>query len=368
MNERKRFIRTLTCSGPDRPSYGDYFAYDATRQRWEQEGLPKDLDCGGLFDYFGLDHIDIWVRDRIRVNNGPLPCFEPEFLEETSEYTIRKLESGETVKKLKNVPPPAMPQYLSYPVTNRASWIDLKSRLNPDTPGRLPDNLAEIGRVSPTRTTPLGMWLGGTYGYIRNWMGMEKVSYIFYDDPTLVEDMIEHLTYFYSTISRHVFAAGIQLDWVMFWEDMAYNHGPLLSPDKYRKYCLPFYRTMVEILRQNGVKVIGMDSDGNISELIPLWLDVGINVMHPMEVASGMDVRETRKSYGTKVSFLGGIDKRVLAHSREAIDKEVIPKVRELLDKGGGFIVECDHGIPPDISLDKYRYFRELVRKLSEAG
>ena len=180
--------------------------------------------------------------------------------------------------------------------------------------------------------------------------------------------MIEHLTYFYSTLAKRIFASKVELDWVMFWEDMAYNHGSLLSPEKYCKYCLPFYHVMIEILQQNGVKVIGVDSDGNISELIPIWLDVGINVMHPMEVAAGMDVREIRHQYGTKISFLGGIDKRALAHNREAIDAEVIHKVRELLDTGGGFIIECDHGIPPDVSFDNFCYFRDLVRSLCEKG
>ena len=368
MNERERFLRTLTCSEPDRPTYGDYFYYESTQKRWESEGLPKGLDRAGLFDYFGMDHIDIWERDTISIDTGPLPGFEPRILEETMDYTVRRTEDGEIVKKLKNVPPPAMPQYLSYPVTDRASWIDLKNRLNPDTPGRLPDNLAQISCASATRTTPLGAWLGGTYGYILNWMGVENTSYAFYDTPLLIEEMMEHLSYFYSTLARRIFAAGVQLDWVMFWEDMAYKNGALLSPEKYRKYCLPFYRTMVEILHQHGVKVIGVDSDGNIQELIPLWLDVGINVMHPMEVASGMDVCKIRHQYGTNVRFIGGIDKRVLAQNCEAIDVEVISKVRKLSDTGGGFIVECDHAIPPDISFDNYRYFRDLIRRFYETG
>jgi len=43
MNERERFVRTLICAHPDRPSYGDYLAFDSTRERWEKEGLPKGL-------------------------------------------------------------------------------------------------------------------------------------------------------------------------------------------------------------------------------------------------------------------------------------------------------------------------------------
>jgi len=366
MNERERFVRTMTCNNPDRPSYGDYFAYDSTRQRWEREGLPPGLDNAGLFDYFGLDHIDIWRRDGLFLSPSPLPAYEEQLIEEAEEYVVRRTAGGHITRALKHSPPPAMPQFVGHPVTDRASWQEFKRRLDPDAPGRLPANLIQLAADSPTRTTPLGAWLGGTYGYIRDWLGVERASYAFYDDPAWIEEMIEHLTHFYATLARRLFATGLQLDWVMFWEDMAYNAGPLLSPTLYRRYCLPFYETLVGMARQQGVQVVMLDSDGDVHQLIPLWLDVGIHVMHPMEVAAGMDVRETRRQYGTQVAFLGGIDKRALAQDRAAIDAEVIPKVRAMLETGGGLVAEVDHGIPPDISLDNFSYYRNLVRALCE--
>lgn len=367
MNERERFVRTLTCSSPDRPSYGDYLFYESTQKRWEREGLPKGISRRQLFDYFGFDHIDVWQNDSLAFNASALPSFPVEIVEETAEYIIER-SGNAVVKRLKNVPPPAMPQFISHPVADRAGWLNLKERLDPDSPGRLPENLPVIAKASPHRQTPLGIWLGGTYGMIRNWMGVENASYLFHDDPALIKEMIEHLTFFYSTIAAKIFGTGIQLDWVMFWEDMCYNHGPLLSPDMYKQYCLPFYRTMMELVRRNNVKVIMLDCDGQIGDLIPLWHDVGINVMHPMEVAAGMDVREIRRQYGTSVRFLGGIDKRAIAQGPAAIDAEVIPKISAIMESGGGMVVQCDHGVPPDISLADFTYFHDLVRKLFEKG
>ena len=153
----------------------------------------------------------------------------------------------------------------------------------------------------------------------------------------------------------------------MFWEDMAYNHGSLISPVLYRRHCLPFYQVLVGLVRSHGVPVIGLDSDGNIEELLPLWLDAGITLMHPMEVAAGMDVRVARQRFGRNVTFLGGIDKRALAAGPRAIDAEVVPKIRFLQEAGGGFVVQCDHAVPPDVSLDNFRYFHERVRTLFEA-
>ncbi len=368
MNERERFVRTLTCDHPDRPSYGDYLAFDSTRERWEKEGLSKGLSRQQLFDYFGFDHIDIWGNDRLSFSENVMPPYSFELIEETDEYVIQKGINGDVVKTLKNTPPPAMPQFISHAVTDRPSWLDLKKRLNPDTAGRLPPNLSKLALDSPGRQTPLGVWLGGTYGLIRNWMGVENASYLFHDDPALIEEMMEHIAFFYSTIAAKIFDAGVQLDWVMFWEDMCYNHGSLLSPDMYRQYCLPFYRTMMELVRRNNVKVIILDCDGQINDLIPLWLEAGINVMHPMEVASGMDVREIRRQYGSQVRFLGGIDKRAVARGPAAIEAEVIPKVSAIMESGGGMIAECDHGVPPDISLADFVYFHDLTRRLFEKG
>lgn len=366
MTERERFVRTLACGVPDRPSYGDYFAYDATRERWESEGMLKGLDRDGLFQFFGFDRIDIWGSARLPVNTGIIPLFSPDVLEENDEYIVRKDAGGMVTKTLKNVPPPAMPQFISHPVTGRKSWQEWAKRHNPETAGRLPENLSKIAGSSSGRTEPLVAWLGGTYGYIRDLLGVENASYLFYDDPQLIEEMIEHFTVFYTSLARRIFAAGVQIDAVVFWEDMAYKTGSLISPVLYRRYCFSFYTALVSLCRENGVDVFILDSDGNIDELIPVWLDAGINVMHPMEVAAGMDVRAVRKQYGKNVAFLGGIDKRALAAGPKAIDDEVVPKIKELEKTGSGFIVECDHAVPPDISLENYMYFRNLVKNLSE--
>ena len=81
-----------------------------------------------------------------------------------------------------------------------------------------------------------------------------------------------------------------------------------------------------------------------------------------MEVASGMDVVTTRKRYGRRVAFFGGIDKRALAGSRDDIRREVKPKL-DACGADGGFIAACDHAVPPDVSFDNFRYYRDLIRE-----
>jgi uroporphyrinogen decarboxylase len=361
MNRRQRFLETMTFGQPDRPASGDYFYYDSTRRRWESEGLPKDAD---LNEYFSMDFDPFkWVF--LTTNpHGIIPNFEETVLEERDEVMVVRRCGGEVVRILKNSPPPAMPQWVRYPLQSRQDWQDHKRRLAPDDPARFPENLSEQADKLKDRDYPVGIWLGGTYGEMRMWWGVEELSMLFHDEPALIEEMVERLTELSLAAMDRVLASGVKLDWVMFWEDMAYKTASLLSPAMYRKYCFPFYRKVMDKVRAAGVPVVMLDSDGNIEELIPLWLDLGIKVMHPMEVAAGMDVIRCRKKYGRRIGFFGGIDKRALAGTREQIRAEVVPKL-ECCFEDGGFIPACDHAIPPDVSLDNFRYYRELVIETS---
>lgn len=359
MTRRERFLQTMTCGHPDRPASADYFAYDSTRERWEREGLPRGAD---LNEYFGMDFDPFcWKVD---VGNGPVFDGKTTVVEESDEYVVEKFSSGAIVKRKKNEPPPAMPQWLRYSLESREDWEKFRPKLDPDLPGRLPSDLADIAKASATRDYPLGMWVGGSYGVMRDWWGMENLSYLFYDDPAMIEEMMEAQTHLSLTMFQRVLESGVKLDWIMFWEDMAYKNGSLLDPDLFRKYCLEFYKKIMAKARSAGIRIAMVDSDGDISELIPIWLEVGVSVMHPLEVAAGMDVIALRKKYGSKIGFFGGIDKRVLATTPGQIRQHVEP-ILEQCYRDGGFIPACDHAVPPDVSFSNYCYYRDLVREVS---
>lgn len=357
MTKRERFLATMTFGSPDRPASGDYFSYDSTRLRWEREGLPEAANLNEFFD-MDFDPFEWKVDVNLRVE----PWFERVILEDLEDRQIVRGGEGEVFEVLKNSPPPAMPRWLGYPIKSRTDWLQFRRRLDPLTPGRLPANLEDLALQSRLRDYPLGMWVGGTYGVLRDWWGVEALSLLLYDDPALVEEMIDHLTHLCVENLRRVLAAGVELDWVMFWEDLAFKTGPLISPAQFTRYCLPYYAKVMDEVRRAGVPVAMVDSDGNIDAMIPLWLDAGITVMHPMEAASGMDVTRLRRQYGKRIGFFGGIDKRALAGTRQEIEAEVLPKLEECWAEGG-FIPACDHAVPPDVSFDNYRYFRELVRE-----
>jgi len=163
-------------------------------------------------------------------------------------------------------------------------------------------------------------------------------------------------------VTRRV-VKDLRIECIRFWEDMAYKSGPLISPAMVRKYMLPRYKQVIDLLHSHGVDIIHIDSDGNVNELVPIWMEVGINFPWPLEVAAGVDAVALRKEYGKNIIPGGNIDKRLFAKGKGAIREEVMSKVPFLVETGGYF--PClDHVVPPDISLEDFRYYLNLLREI----
>jgi hypothetical protein len=108
-----------------------------------------------------------------------------------------------------------------------------------------------------------------------------------------------------------------------------------------------------------------VDSDGDVTTLVPLFLSAGANAMLPFEVQVGMDVRTFRKRYGKALAIIGGLDKRVLAQGRAAIDRELCDRMLTML-RSGGYIPCLDHTVPLDVNLRDFQYFVQRAREFAE--
>jgi uroporphyrinogen decarboxylase len=102
-----------------------------------------------------------------------------------------------------------------------------------------------------------------------------------------------------------------------------------------------------------------VDTDGYAPSVLPLYLEAGMDVMMPFEVASGCDVVEVGRQYPDLV-LAGGIDKRVLASGKEAIDAHLRHILPPMVERGG-YIPMCDHGVPDNVSLENYLHYRRRM-------
>lgn len=370
---------------------GDVFfwsidAWNKTFERWVQEGMPvtnlsnkKQVNMHLLGYRHQVECIkpNAAIQGMGKNNNPPWvpvlePLYEPEVIEEDRTHIV-KIDYDGAIVRVNKSDPEMMPQYIEYPVKDKESWERYRRRLDPHTPGRWPEDWDKMtddklqfpirkgqeGKSYEERDFPLGMIALSLFGMPRNYMGLENISFAMYENPSIVEEMIEWQAYLSYEMLREVFNRGITLDWVWLWEDMCYNKGSLVSPAFVKKTMVPRYRKVVDLLLNNGVKALILDSDGNTEELLPIWLDCGINAHYPFEIASNMDPLRLRRKYGKNLIIIGGIDKRMLARGKTEIDREV-EKAR-LLIRQGGYFVNCDHHIPPDISYDNINYFIDSV-------
>jgi uroporphyrinogen decarboxylase len=171
--------------------------------------------------------------------------------------------------------------------------------------------------------------------------------------------MMDHLTTLTVTVIEQGLPDGA-VDIAWWWEDMCYNRGPLISPRLFRELMVPRYLRITEALRRHGVEINILDCDGRINELVPGWLESGINCMFPLEAAH-TDAYALRKVHPS-VLLLGGVDKRALIAGRRAIDVE-ISRLRDLRDQGR-YIPCVDHRVPPDVTYDNYLYYLEAKQNL----
>jgi uroporphyrinogen decarboxylase len=351
-----------------------------TLEDWVRQGAPeKILDEDFCSKYFKFD--PLYTLDEIKT--GPYniegvdignvlyePCMYltappmPIKIIARDEHTITLINPmGQTVMVNKENPRYRMPKYLDSPVKDRASWEKYRERVDPNTPERWPADWDEFVQKINSKIEPKMMHVGGFYGFIREWMGTERILYTFYDDPGLIEDMMDQICYLEIECIKRVLKE-IKISCALFWEDMCYKTGPLISPKMVRKFMMPRYRKITDLLRAHGIDVIIVDSDGNVNELIPLWLECGINATWPLECAAGNDAVMLRKKYGKDLILIGNIDKRALIKGKDAVKDEVISKVPFLL-KTGGYFPSVDHHVPSDITLENYRYFINAMREVA---
>ena len=353
MTARERFRETFHFGSPDRPYMMPQWVFGDTIKRWQSEGMPEDVHFSA---YFGFDRYET-----IPLNMGLIPGIEEDTVEETEQYRIIDDELGGRRKIWKDREI-GMPQWITYPLRNRESWEEFKRRLDPQAPCRYPLYWEDAKRCWQGRDYPLGVHAGSYYGWLRNWIGMEHLAVMYYDDPDLVAEMTDYIGDFVLAVIRRA-VEEVELDFAVYWEDMAMKTGALISPKLFRQYMSPNYRKVNAFLRERGIDVHMVDSDGNVDELIPLWLEVGVNMVYPMEQASACDILAYREKYGKELLIMGGIDKRALRTDKAAVEREVMSKIPQMV-KAGGYSPMVDHAVPPDVPLGNFQHYLDLCRDI----
>jgi len=373
MNPRQRHRETLLFGNPDKVPLSPGGPRESTLRAWRQQGLPEDVHYHTyLLDQLGIEPDVTQPRVGLNVSFKMIPQFEEKVLEHQDGHyivqdwmgAITEISDEFDYTYIRSAKDFVTRKWHRFPVQNREDWeTRMKWRFDPHHPERFPADFANRCAALQDRDYPLSVSINGPFWQMREWVGMENLCMLMIDDPEFVQDMAETWTEFVSATLKQI-TDRVELDTVHFSEDMAYKAHSMISPAMVRQFLMPAYVRWVQEIRASGCPLIDMDSDGNIEVLVPLWIESGINVCDPIEVAAGNDIVAFRERWGTQMAYRGGIDKRAIAAGGEVMRAEVMRVVPPLL-KDGGFIPGCDHGVPPDISWPNFVEYTRLLAELT---
>jgi hypothetical protein len=382
MNARERFNATLNFDmNIDRGAVMEtFYPWDLTLERWKNEGLSRNLIdymwcpkgkvpgseevylnsrmAEGVYNfesYFGFDGVK-------RVTfNLPFFNFEEKIIKDTDEYCIKQCNDGWQRKFYKERD---LVEETKPVVESIDDWNRLKERAKIEIEKNYTDeNIIKIyspfieghkrGDYSIRLNVPGFFWTPRTL------LGIEEHMYALYDYPEMINDMNEFILQVYiDKLSRVLDILPADLVYIM--EDLSGTNGPMLSPAHFDEFIGAYYKKLIPLLKEHGVKNVFVDTDGDFKSLIPNFIEAGVDGFLPMDVNAGMDIVAVREKF-PKVKFIGAFNKLCIAEGKEAIDKEferLMPVIKQ-----GGYIPGADHQVAPSTSLEDYKYY---IKRLKE--
>lgn len=361
-NGRECFLGVMSYGSYDRVPNYEAGVWGQTIDLWKSQGM--DVDRVNWDWFSGDESLGMDRREFFPLRMRMMPAFEYRLIEKTDRYEIFVDEDGRTRKALiegtARGTRASMDQFLKFPVETLEDFREIKKRYTVDIEARYPNNWTKDINRWKTREIPLILGRNcdtlGFYWLARDLMGTETLSYAFYDQEALVDEIMEFVADYTIEITRP-FLAEADCEYVMISEDLSMKNGPLLSPSSYRRFIYPHMRRMVDFLKSNGVRYVFVDTDGNCEAVIPLFMEAGVDGIWPLERAADMDPIRLREKFGRDLRLFGGVDKRELARDKKAIDAH-LGSLAPLIEEGG-FIPTVDHTVPPDVNLDNFTYYMQ---------
>ncbi len=327
MKNRERFRRVLEFERVDRLPIIEWAGWwNRTIERWHGEGLPPDLaDAFSIRQYLGLDDVQ--------------QCW------------IRALAPGA----------PSPKGHGAGLISTEDEYRELKRHLYPTKPNFDPRTIERWAEAQQAGDLVVWITLEGFFWFPRTILGIERHLYAFYDQLELLHQINRDLLEYNLRVLEQ-FCAICVPDFMTIAEDMSYNHGPMVSKPLFDEAIAPYYRELVPRLRDRGI-VVFVDTDGDVTGLVPWMQEVGVQGFLPLERMAGVDVAQLRRDY-SDLRMIGAFDKTVMHQGEQRLRREferLLPTMRS-----GGFVPSVDHQTPPEVSLENYRLYLRLLGEYAQ--
>jgi len=349
LTSHERVARVFARRDHDRVPRFDQI-WPETLERWRAEGMNGDPAT--VFDW------DIvWVG---WVAPAPFPG-RSEVLREDAETRDTINEWGAKVRVWKNRS--GTPEHLGWACTDVKTWREaFRPKLSSE---RWTADLKawrqtfDAARAARKWTVLCGIQ---SYEAIKAMLGDEAMMLAFASEPEWIQDMSRRYTDVLLEVYERIFHYGIRPDAIWMFEDLAYSHGPLCSPQMYRHLVWPDHKRVCDFAHAHGMKFI-FHTDGDINSYMDLFLEAGFDCLQPLEAKARVDIRQLAPRYGKKIAFFGNIDMMVaITNDKQKVEEEVRSKLAAGMATKG-YLYHSDHSVPPQVSWETYRWLMECVEK-----
>ncbi|MGO8745562.1 MAG: uroporphyrinogen decarboxylase family protein [Thermoguttaceae bacterium] len=179
--------------------------------------------------------------------------------------------------------------------------------------------------------------------------GLEQAVLEMASEPDLTNEMFGRCADFAVELSQAA-CKRFPLDWLWTGDDVASQRSLVMSPRSWRQLIKPHLARVFDVGKAHGLWV-AYHCCGALRPIIGDLVEMGLDVLNPIQCnCPGMDALELKREFGSKLSFMGGVDTQDLLPNGTA--DEVRRATRQLIDgmtaDGGGFILAASHTIPPE--------------------
>jgi uroporphyrinogen decarboxylase len=329
--------------------------WDDTHYFWTEKGwIGKDES---FEDHFGYDLQEFWAFNFVADLD-----FVPVTIEETEETILRRDGNGALLRRHKLHD--TTPEHVDFMVKERKAWeAEIKPRLTADR-RRINFEGYRAAKKYAAEKQRFFVWSGvNVFELMHPVCGHEYMLMGMALDPDWVKDMVDTYARVTIELQEILFSEEGYPDGIWYYEDMGYKQHPFMSPRMYREIILPGHVRTVQWAKGKGMPVI-MHSCGYVEPLVPGMIEAGVDCLQVIEVKAGMDLLKLYREFGERLSFMGGIDVRVLYNNdKREIDAELEEKI-PIVKGRYGYCLHSDHSIPSNVTHETYQYFIEKSLEL----
>ncbi len=191
--------------------------------------------------------------------------------------------------------------------------------------------------------------------------GLDKLLMDFALNPELAEQIMDIPFKYHLAVARRLTSMGV--DMIRLGDDVGGQQGMMISPEHWRRFLKPRMSALISEIKtiNPGVKV-GYHSDGNILPIVPDLIEIGVDVLNPIQPAC-MNPAEVKKQFGTRLCYWGTIDEQhtLPFGTPDDVRAEVIERLRTI-GEGGGLLIGPTHHVQLDTPMENFLALVQTIR------